>query len=375
MQRESEIADLTDKIEELEKYRFVKGEEAEVERKLEAARSYEAVQGGLQRAYSAVSGDDDGGVGAISLVRSAQDSLAGINKFIADGEQLTERIKSLLIELEDIKGEIASNFNDDLSGENLPYLEERISDILRMKRKYSCESDELPEKLECWKKRLLALQGGDEEAEKLLSEKRRLAEQVKEKALELSKSRKEAAERLERAITQQLVFLDMPNVRLLYDFQQDKIKLTGMDTVQMLISVNRGEEPKPINKVASGGELSRIMLAIKNVLAENDEIPTMIFDEIDTGISGRAAQKVGIKLAEIAEKRQVLCVTHLAQIAAQADNHLLIEKTSDEERTYTNIHSLDFEARKKEIARIISGDCDSELTLQNAEELLLRKKQ
>ena len=372
MQRESEIADLTERIEEVEKYRFVKGESAEVEHKLEIARSYETVQKALQGAYTAISGADDE-AGAISLVRAANDSLSPVSRLIPNGEQLAERVKGLVIELEDVKSEIASNFNDEFNAEELAYLEERISDILRMERKYACTLDELLERLAGWKDRLLNLQDGDEEAEKLLTEKHRLADCVKAKAIALSNARRETASRLEAAITEQLVFLDMPNVRLLYDFQQDKIKLTGMDTVQMLISVNRGEEPKPINKIASGGELSRIMLAIKNVLAENDDIPTMIFDEIDTGISGRAAQKVGVKLAEIAEKRQVLCVTHLAQIAAQADNHLLIEKTSDDSRTYTHIHSLDFEERKSEIARIISGDSDSELTLQSAEELLLRK--
>ena len=372
MQRESEVADLTEKIEEVEKYRFAKGEAAEVERKLEIARSYETVQKALQSAYTAISGSDDE-IGATNLVRAAHDSLSIVSRLIPDGEQLAERLKSLSIELEDVKGEIAGNFSDEFNAEELAYLEERISDILRAERKYACTLDELLERLAGWKERLLTLQDGDEEAEKLLAEKHRLADLVKTKAVALSDARKKAASQLEAAITEQLVFLDMPNVRLLYDFQQDKIKLTGMDTVQMLISVNRGEEPKPINKIASGGELSRIMLAIKNVLAENDDIPTMIFDEIDTGISGRAAQKVGIKLAEIAEKRQVLCVTHLAQIAAQADNHLLIEKTSDESRTYTHIHSLDFEERKREIARIISGDSDSELTLQSAEELLLRK--
>ena len=142
----------------------------------------------------------------------------------------------------------------------------------------------------------------------------------------------------------------------------------------MLISVNKGEEPKPMNKIASGGELSRIMLAVKNVLASADNVPTMIFDEIDTGISGRAAHKVGIKLSEIAQKRQVLCVTHLAQIAAMGDTHFLIEKQNDEKRTYTKVRSLDYEERKHEIARIISGDSDSEITLKSAEELLNRKK-
>lgn len=372
MQRESEIAGLTEKIEEVEKYQFVKGEFAEVERKLEAARSYESIQKALRSAYTAVSGADDE-AGAVNLVQAAYDSLSSVSQLIPDGDQLAERLKSLSIELDDIKSEIAGNFSDEFNAEELAYLEERISDILRMERKYACTLDELLERLVGWKERLLTLQDGDEDAEKLLAEKHRLADLVKTKAIALSDARKEAATRLEAAITEQLVFLDMPNVRLLYDFQQDKIKLTGMDMVQMLISVNRGEEPKPINKIASGGELSRIMLAIKNVLAENDDIPTLIFDEIDTGISGRAAQKVGVKLAEIAEKRQVLCVTHLAQIAAQADNHLLIEKTSDESRTYTKIHSLDFEERKREIARIISGDSDSDLTLQSAEELILRK--
>ena len=145
-----------------------------------------------------------------------------------------------------------------------------------------------------------------------------------------------------------------------------------MDAVEMLISANAGEEPKPISKIASGGELSRIMLAIKSVLADNDNIPTLIFDEVDAGISGRAAQKVGIKLAETARKRQVLCITHLAQIASQADFHLLIEKNTEGERTFTSIQHLDFEGRKAELARIIDGEGSSESSLQAAEEMLRR---
>ena len=177
-----------------------------------------------------------------------------------------------------------------------------------------------------------------------------------------------------KKISAELVYLDMPDVKLVFDISKDKITVNGMDRIEMLISVNKGEEPKPMAKIASGGELSRIMLAIKNVLATSDDIPTMIFDEIDTGISGRAAQKVGEKLAQIAEKRQVLCVTHLAQIAAMADNHLLIEKTNDEKRTFTNVYPLDFEGRKREIARIISGDEENAISLRNAEELLSRKE-
>ena len=162
----------------------------------------------------------------------------------------------------------------------------------------------------------------------------------------------------------------MPDVRLDFSITKGKITVNGMDNVELLISVNKGEELKPIGKAASGGELSRIMLAIKSVCADNDDTPTMIFDEIDTGISGRAAQKVGKKLSEISAKRQVICVTHLAQIAALSDNHLLIRKDSDENRTYTTVHNLDYYEKVREIARIISGDSDSEASLRNAEELI-----
>ena len=166
----------------------------------------------------------------------------------------------------------------------------------------------------------------------------------------------------------------MPNVRIIIAVSRDKVTINGMDAVEMLISANAGEEPKPISKIASGGELSRIMLAIKSVLADNDDIPTLIFDEVDAGISGRAAQKVGIKLAETADKRQVLCITHLAQIASQADHHLLIEKNTEGERTFTRIQQLDFEGRKAELARIIDGDGSSESSLQAAEEMLNRHR-
>ena len=167
----------------------------------------------------------------------------------------------------------------------------------------------------------------------------------------------------------------MPDIRLVFDITQDKVTLSGMDKIEMLISVNKGEELKPMSKIASGGELSRIMLAIKNVLADTDKLHTMIFDEIDTGISGRAATKVGIKLHEAAKNRQILCVTHLAQIAAMADTQLLIKKTSDDKRTYTAVTKLDFDGRKHEIARIISGDENDPISLENAEMLLTRKNE
>ncbi|MBQ8396094.1 MAG: DNA repair protein RecN, partial [Oscillospiraceae bacterium] len=169
----------------------------------------------------------------------------------------------------------------------------------------------------------------------------------------------------------ELEFLNMPDVKIEVKMETGKLTSVGMDTVEFLISANRGETPKPLAKIASGGELSRIMLALKTVLADRDDIPTLIFDEIDSGVSGRAAQKIGIKLREISRKRQVLCVTHLAQIAIMADDHLLIEKNSVDERTATEIKHLTFDERKYEIARILGGDNITETVLKDAEEQLL----
>lgn len=370
-QKERLTADLTERVEELQRFAYKRGEEAETEKKLEAARNYEKIQRSLSSAYNNISGADDG-IGAVGLVRGSRDELQKISALLPNGAEILERIQNQIVELDDIKSEIAKNISEDFDASQLAYLEERMSDILRMKRKYGFDTDEMPDRLAQWEEQLAVLQNSDSETEKLAEHRRKLADELKTAAQEITAKRKATAEMLEKKITEELVFLDMPAVKLIFSITQDKITINGMDNVEMLISVNRGEEPKPMNKVASGGELSRIMLAIKNVLSSKEDIPTMIFDEIDTGISGRAAQKVGVKLSEIAQKRQVLCVTHLAQIAAMADNHLLIEKTADENRTYTKIKSLSFDERKREIARIISGT-DSEAAQLSAEELLNRK--
>ncbi|MBD5104959.1 MAG: DNA repair protein RecN [Ruminococcaceae bacterium] len=371
--RENRIAELTEKVEDIESYDLKQGEEAEVSAQLEAARSFEEIQKALSSAYAGISGYDEG-ESAISLLQSASSELEKISDKVEGIGELSQRLSGILIDLEDIGSEVSKNINDEYSPENVSMLENRKSDLLLLKRRYRMEIDELTEALSNWKAELEQLKTGDDALEELNERRRELAEDVKKRAQEISELRKDAADRLVKAITEELVFLDMPNVRFVFDFQRDKITSAGMDKIEMLISVNKGEEPKPMNKIASGGELSRIMLAVKNVLASADDVPTMIFDEIDTGISGRAAHKVGVKLYEIARKRQVLCVTHLAQIAAMGDRHLLIEKQSDESRTYTNVHALEFEERKREIARIISGESDSEITLKSAEELLKRGK-
>lgn len=369
-EKERRMEELTERITDVESFKLKQGEEAETTKKLEAARSLQHIQNALSAAYANINGFDE--VGAVNMIRDASLELNKISGAVKGMDELSGRLSGLLIDLEDIGSEISRYLNDEYYSESLPELEARMSDILMLKRRYRMDIDQLVTELAQWKRELSELQNSDDALEELTAKRKALADEVKTKAQEISDLRKKAAEALVNEITEELIFLDMPNVKFVFDFQKDKITLTGMDRVEMLISVNKGEEPKPMHKIASGGELSRIMLAIKNVLASADDIPTMIFDEIDTGISGRAAQKVGIKLSEIARKRQVLCVTHLAQIAAVGDRHLLIEKQSDETRTYTNVRGLDFEERKHELARIISGDPDSEITLKSAEELLKR---
>ncbi len=374
--RDNRIEDLREKIEEVSSFNLYVGEEKEVSERLEKARSFESVQKALSEAYGSLCGYDDES-SAASLVRNALNNLEKISQSDVEDDEygkLSKRLSEAVIEIEDIGSEISKNISDEYSSENISLLENRLSDLLMLKRRYRTDIDRLILELEDWKRELEDLQDSDDVLEELNEKRWELAEQVKKQAAEISELRKKAAEELVEKITAELVFLDMPNIRFIFDFQKDKISITGMDKVEMLISVNKGEEPKSMNKIASGGELSRIMLAVKNVLASSDNVPTMIFDEIDTGISGRAAQKVGVKLSEIADKRQVLCVTHLAQIAAMGDRHMLIEKKSDEIRTYTTVHSLDFNERKREIARIISGNSDSEAALLSAEELLNRKK-
>jgi DNA repair protein RecN (Recombination protein N) len=227
-------------------------------------------------------------------------------------------------------------------------------------KKYGSELSDVLETLEKSKTELDELNDSEQNMEALAEEKKRLLKEVSLKAKALSDHRKAAAERFVKQVTEELEFLNMPKVRIVVERKDGKLTVNGMDNIEFLISANIGEVPKPIAKIASGGELSRIMLALKNV----------IFDEIDTGVSGRAAQKIGLKLREISRHRQVLCVTHLAQIAVMADNHLLIEKNIVGDRTVTTVRTLDFDGRKQEIARIMGGENVSVLMLETAEQML-----
>lgn len=365
---------LRERLEELDRYNFSADEEETVKQKIEELRNAEYISENLYNAQTAISGDDDT-YGAYSMLEHCKNSVSSLSETIPELDKLAERISDMLVELEDIREEIVQRIPDedeDTAG-MLGVLEERLSVILRLQRKYGTDLAQILENSEKWRNELYEIDNGDDIIEELTEKKKEAGEKVKRLATELTNRRKEAADDLAKRISAELTFLDMPDIRLVFDISQDKVTLSGMDKVEMLISVNKGEDLKPMSKIASGGELSRIMLAVKNVLAETDKLHTMIFDEIDTGISGRAAAKVGLKLHEAAENRQILCVTHLAQIAAMADTQLLIKKTSDEKRTYTGITKLDFEGRKREIARIISGDENDPISLENAEMLLLRK--
>lgn len=365
---------LRERLEELDRYNFSADEEETVKQKIEELRNAEYISENLYNAQTAISGDDDTD-GAYSMLEHCKNSVSSLSETIPELDKLAERISDMLVELEDIREEIVQRIPDedeDTAG-MLGVLEERLSVILRLQRKYGTDLAQILENSEKWRNELYEIDNGDDIIEELTEKKKEAGEKVKRLATELTGRRKKAADELAKRISAELTFLDMPDIRLVFDISQNKVTLSGMDKVEMLISVNKGEDLKPMSKIASGGELSRIMLAVKNVLAETDKLHTMIFDEIDTGISGRAAAKVGLKLHEAAENRQILCVTHLAQIAAMADTQLLIKKTSDEKRTYTGITKLDFEGRKREIARIISGDENDPISLENAEMLLLRK--
>lgn len=368
--KDEKIDLLLKQIGEVERLNLKKGDESALSEQLRQAQNFEEITEAVFRAQMNVSGGDSGESGAADLLSAAADALDQIRELVPDAGNAADRLSEIVIELRDVGAEIGGLFPEEGGAEELPALEEKMSEVLRLKRKYALEFDEILDRKEGWREELKALSDADNTLSELSEEKRRLGDRVKQLALSLSEKRRAAAERLTEEIAEQLRFLNMPDVRLEFSIRQGKVTVNGMDEIEMMISVNKGEAMRPIGKVASGGELSRIMLAIKSVLAEHDDTPTMIFDEIDTGISGYAAQKVGKKLSEIAEKRQVLCVTHLAQIAALSDRHLLIEKQTDETRTFTTIRPLDHEEKVRELARIISGDTANEASLRNAEELI-----
>ena len=266
--------------------------------------------------------------------------------------------------------EIATLREDsEFSPYELDEIETRLETLTKIRRKYGDEQEAL-DYLARARTELDAMERSDERLEELAQQARALHRETAKAAGEITSLRRAAAEKFCEAVGNELAFLDMPRVKLAVDIQPCELGPNGADTVEFLISANPGEPPKPLGKIASGGELSRIMLAIKTVLADIDDIDTMIFDEVDTGISGRAAYKVGVKLREVSRSRQIICITHLAQLAAQADTHLLIQKKVEGGRTFTSVRPLAFAERRDELARINGGEVITDTMRRTAEELL-----
>ena len=359
-------------IKELEDADVSLGEVDEIKRKLTIAENFEKTIAALSDASVCLDGSEISD-GAISLVRNSQKYIdsAKNDEFDALSNQLTDVLGNLY----DISAQIRSYVdNDEYNNLDAEKLRERLDTLKRLMLKYGDDEQKMLDFLENAKQELDKIVCSDKRIEELSIELDKSTERLISLGEKLTATRQKAAEYFSHQVSEVLCGLDMPNVKFVVNINRDKYTRHGCDAVEFLISANAGESVKPLHKIASGGELSRTMLAIKSVLADKDDVDTLIFDEIDTGISGRAADKVGLQLQRVSGSRQVICVTHLAQIAAYADNHLLIEKNVVDARTYTNVSSLDTEQRIGEIARIMSGTELTENLYNSAKELLDRSK-
>ncbi|MBR4200133.1 MAG: DNA repair protein RecN [Oscillospiraceae bacterium] len=300
----------------------------------------------------------------------ACEQLARLTSAEPEAEPLLERLKALNIELRDIADDVSDYAGGQLSPAEFQKLNDRRNAVNSTALRYHTDADGLRQIYEDAVREVSAIESDSNRLRTLTEERTERLHRVTELARQLTAHRQKLAAEFARRVGEELTYLNMPRVQLSVDLTQGKLTPNGMDHAEFLISANPGEPPKPIAQIASGGELSRMMLALKAVLAERDAIPTLIFDEIDTGVSGKAAQKIGRKLRDLSMHHQVICVTHLAQLATQANHHLLIEKHSTDTATSTEVTVLDRDARIREIARIMGGDDDSALLLQTAEAAL-----
>lgn len=359
-------------IEELRRAKLTPGEEEELTARRGMLRNAEKFLDAVAGADYALNGDDSGG-GALSALRQAQDALSGVRHLDDAFGQLYERLGEAYSEVYDIAATVEDKRGElDVSPGELDRVESRMDLLYRLKKKYGATvEDMLDYQARCEAELAQIEDAGDTlvRLEQALSKAEKAARQA---AQALSDARKAAADRLTAQILTELQQLDMGKIRFAVDFAEKPLDSDGMDTVRFLMSANVGEELRPIHKIASGGELARIMLAMKNVLSEQDHVGTMVFDEVDTGVSGRAAQKVAEKMARISRRKQVLCVTHLPQLAAMADTHFSVEKGERGGRTYTEVRRLDREQRRRELARLTGGSHVSQTMLDGAEELLVQ---
>lgn len=356
-------------IEEIKQAQIKAGEFEELKERQKQAHSLESSLKALKNAYISLVGDEN--AGALEQIGNALKLIEKLE--FKETENLTQRLGDILENATDISGEIR-NLNDRLASDefNIEEIEDRLDLISSLMLKYGNSEQKILDYLGDSEKQLEKIRFSDQRAAELEKELLDSQDRLIAFGKKLTESRVNTALTFEKQVCEILEYLDMPYVKFKVDIKEGRYTKNGCDTVEFLISANAGESLKPLSKVASGGELSRVMLAIKSVLSDKDDVDTLIFDEIDTGISGRAANKVAFQLKKVAENRQVICVTHLAQIAACAKNHLLIEKNVSVERTYTTVTSLSYEKRIDEISRIMSGTEKTVTTHNSAKELLDR---
>lgn len=369
---EGEKARLSDllhyQIDEIQSANVRVGEREKLEAQREVIRNSEKIAGTLELLRGLLSGDEDS-EGLLTGVEQASVEAERVASYLPELEEAAQKLREAGYLLEDVDA-MLRGVGVDFDPALQEAIEERLDLLYKLGLKYGSSEEKILEFLEDCRSRLHQIEFSDEERERLEAQ----YEEEKHKAIslakELSRRRQAASAQFIRQVREELAFLNMPGIQFETEIQRVPLYAMGCDKLQFLVSANKGEPPKPMSKIASGGELSRIMLAIKTVLSGKDKVQTLIFDEVDTGISGAAANKVGKKLKQVSQNRQVLCITHLAQIAALADHHLLIEKHVEGERTFTQVQELDFEGRKREVARIIGGDQVTDLQLEMAEEML-----
>ncbi|MCI8437295.1 MAG: DNA repair protein RecN [Lawsonibacter sp.] len=373
-ERSRRVDTLEFQIRELERAELKPGEDEELDARKTLLRSSGKLMEAIQEAQFALAGGEDS-QGACDLISEAEGAIRSVTRLSPQLEELGEKLTALRYAADDAS-EVIRDFSEafDFSPEELDQLESRLDVIYRLKKKYGPTVTDMLDYLERSKEELEQIQEADDTIQRLEKELEQARKETVKRGTALTKARRKAADNLQKRVQEELRQLDMPKVQFVTDFApcpgQDGMDDTGMDQIQFLMSANLGEALKPIQKVASGGELARIMLALKNVLAEDDGIGSLVFDEVDTGVSGRAAQKVAEKMADVARRKQVLCVTHLPQIAAMADTHFSVEKGEKKGRTFTNVVRLGQEGRVEELARLIGGAAVTDVLKQSATELL-----
>ena len=358
-------------IKELEEADFKIGEAQALNARKKVMDSAEEAAKAYSSALEAVNGDDEN-PGAESLLQSALESVVRFSELSPEIKKAAALLENAVDEIADAKSVIGGELSVlDFDPREREEIEERLDELFRLGKKYGDGEEKMLAYLDNAKRKLNSIVNNEEELEKLNDEYDKAYADVLAAAEKLTALRKKTAQKFAEDVKNQLAYLDMPKINFTVDFKKGIMSSAGLDKIEFLISANPGEEPKPLVKIASGGELSRIMLGIKSILAYNDTVDTLIFDEIDTGVSGRASQKIGLKLKEVSKNTQVICVTHSAQIASNADSHFLISKDISGDRTFTSVTLLNRSQRRNELARIMGGLEITDAMLNSAEELLL----